>query len=276
MGAEVIKIEPPEGEPTRKLGPFLGDVPHPERSLFFWQFNASKRSITLNLEEEEGRALFLRLIAKADGVVESLEPGYLEGLGLGYPALSARHPGLVMTSITPFGQSGPYRGYKACELVLAALGGQMHLNGEPDTPPLKTFGRQTYHLASLFAAIGTLLALRHRHASGKGQLIDVSIQECVTAALDHALVRYFYEGVLAQRQGSQHWSGGFRLFPCRDGYILLSLFQDWETLVEWLESEGMAEDLTEEKWKERQARIEGPLPMGQGRLGCGACEQRSA
>lgn len=257
MGAEVIRIEPPGGDRTRKLGPFLGDVPHPERSLFFWQHNASKRSITLNLEEEAGRTLFLRLVDKADGVVESLEPGYLEGLGLGYTALSARQPDLVMTSITPFGQSGPRRSYKASELVLAALGGQVYLNGEPDTPPLKPFGFQAYHLASLYATAGTLLALRHRHASGVGQYIDVSIQECVAASLDHTLVRYFYEDIVAKRQGSQHWSRGFRLFPCRDGYILLSLSQDWEVLMEWLDSEGMAQDLKEDKWKERQARLDG-------------------
>jgi benzylsuccinate CoA-transferase BbsE subunit len=189
--------------------------------------------------------------------VESRAPGYLEALGLGYSTLSARQPGLVMTSITPFGQDGPRRGYRACDLVLAALGGQAPLNGEPDAPPLKLYGNQTYHLASLYATTGILLALMHRRATGKGQYIDVSIQECVAAGLDHALVRYFSDGVVSRRQGSQHWTRGFRLFPCRDGYVLLSFFQDWEVLVEWLESEGMAGDLTDEKWRSRETRLNG-------------------
>ncbi|MBM2832751.1 MAG: CoA transferase, partial [Dehalococcoidia bacterium] len=257
MGAEVIRIEAPGGDPTRNLGPFSGDILHPDKSLFFWQYNLSKRSITLNLQTEEGRSLFLKLVGKADGLVESHEPGYLEALGLGYSTLSARQPGLVMASITPFGQDGPRRGWKACDLILAALGGQAYLNGEPDTPPLKLYGNQTYHLASLYATTGIFLALTHRRASGKGQYIDVSVQECVASGLDHTLVRYFSEGVVSRRQGSQHWTRGFRLFPCRDGYVLLSLFRDWEVLVEWLESEGMAGDLTDEKWRSGETRLDG-------------------
>ena len=136
------------------------------------------------------------------------------------------------------------------------MGGQLYLNGEPEKPPLKAFGNQSYYLASIFAAIGVMLALWHRHASGKGQHIDISLQECTAAALDHSLVRYFYEGVVAKRRGSLHWNGAFRVFPAKDGYLLLSLFHQWETLVEWLESEGMAGDLTDEKWRDRDYRLE--------------------
>ncbi|HEX9976202.1 MAG TPA: CaiB/BaiF CoA-transferase family protein, partial [Dehalococcoidales bacterium] len=161
---------------------------------------------------------------------------------------------LVMASITGFGQGGPYRDYKSCDIVASALGGQLYVSGEPESP-LKPFGAQSYYLASLFAAIGVLLALWQRHTSGRGQYIDVSLQECVAATLDHVLVRYFYEGAVARRQGSLHWNGAFRLFPCRDGHILLSLFQQWETLVEWLDSEGMAEDLTDKEWRDRQFRL---------------------
>jgi crotonobetainyl-CoA:carnitine CoA-transferase CaiB-like acyl-CoA transferase len=137
------------------------------------------------------------------------------------------------------------------------MGGQMYVCGEPQLPPLKPFGHQTYYTACLLAAIGILLALQNRHSSGRGQHIDISLQECVAATLDHVLVRYFYEGVVAKRQGSLHWNNAFRIFPCRDGYILLSLNQQWETLAEWLVSEGMAEDFADEKWRDREERSRG-------------------
>jgi len=162
-----------------------------------------------------------------------------------------------MASITNFGQSGPYRDYKSCDMVACALGGQMYVCGEPQTPPLKPFGNQAYYSACLLAAIGILLALWNRHTTGKGQYIDISVPECVSATLDHVLVRYFYQGVVAKRQGSLHWNNAFRIFPCQDGYILLSLFQQWATLVEWLDAEGMAEDLTDKKWLNPDLRLAG-------------------
>jgi crotonobetainyl-CoA:carnitine CoA-transferase CaiB-like acyl-CoA transferase len=241
MGAEVIRIEKPGGS---------------ARSLFFWVSNLGKQAITLNIEVEPGREILKRLVKAADVLVGSEPPGYLEALGLGYPELSRINPRLVMASVTDFGQSGPYRNYKSCDIVASALGGQIYVCGEAESPPLKPFGDQSYYLASIFAAIGILLALWSRHTSGKGQHIDISLLECVAATLDHVLVRYFYQGVVAKRQGSLHWNGAFRIFPCRDGYVLLSLFQHWETLVEWLESEGMAEDLTDEKWLDRGYRLQ--------------------
>jgi len=140
-------------------------------------------------------------------------------------------------------------------MVACALGGQMYVCGEPETPPLKPFGNQAYYSASIFAAIGILMTVWNRHTTGRGQHIDISMQECVAATLDHALVRYFYQGEVAKRQGSLYWNNAFRVSPCRDGYILLSLFQQWETLVEWLDAEGMAEDLTDEKWLDREERL---------------------
>ena len=191
---------------------------------------------------------------KADVLAESHPPRYLEKLGLGYSKLAKINPHLVMASITPFGQEGPYRDYRSSDLVASAMGGQLYVNGEPGKPPLKLFGNQSYYLTSLFAAIGVLLALWSRHSSGRGQHIDISLQECVAAALDHVLVRYFYQDEVAKRQGSLHWNNAFRVFPAKDGYVLLSLFYQWETLVEWLASEGMAEDLTDEKWQDRDYR----------------------
>ncbi len=196
-----------------------------------------------------------RLVETADVLVENFVPGYLPSLGLGYAQLAQLNPRLVMASITPFGQSGPYRDYKSCDIVASALGGQMYVCGEPSSPPLKPFGNQSYYLGSLLAAIGVLLALWHRRSSGKGQHIDVSLQECVASALDHVLVRYFYQRAVSKRRGSLYWNGAFNVFACKDGYILLSLFHQWETLVEWLASEGMAEDLTHKKWLDRDYRF---------------------
>jgi crotonobetainyl-CoA:carnitine CoA-transferase CaiB-like acyl-CoA transferase len=242
MGAEVIRIEKPGGGSAR--------------SPFFWATNLGKRAITLNMELEPGQEIFKRLVAVADVLVESQPPGYLEALGLGYPQLVQINPRLVVASITDFGQSGPYRDYKSCDMVASAFGGQMYVCGEAESPPLKPFGNQSYYLASIFAAIGVLLTLWSRHTSGRGQHIDISLQECVAATLDHVLVRYFYQDVVAKRQGGLHWNSAFRIFPCRDGYILFSLFQQWETLVEWLASEGMAEDLTDKKWLDRDYRLQ--------------------
>ena len=242
MGAEVVKVEKAGGGSTGKP--------------VFEADNLGKRSITLDLEVEPGQEIFRLLVKTADVVIESYQPGYLGTLGLDYNELGKANPWLVMASITDFGQDGPYRDYKSDDLVASALGGQMYVCGEPQLPPLKPFGHQAYYSACLFAAIGILLALWNRHSAVWGQHVDISIQECVAATLDHVLVRYFYEGVVAERQGSLHWNNAFRIFPCQDGYILLSLFQQWETLVEWLDGAGMAEDLTDKKWLDREKRFE--------------------
>ena len=133
MGADVVKVEKPGGEPSRRIGPFLGDIPHPERSLPFWYYNTSKRGITLNLETSKGQKLFKQLVGIVDIIVETSPPGYLEGLGLAYEDLNQLNPRLIMTSITNFGQTGPYRDYHSCDIVASALGGQLYVCGGPDT-----------------------------------------------------------------------------------------------------------------------------------------------
>jgi crotonobetainyl-CoA:carnitine CoA-transferase CaiB-like acyl-CoA transferase len=212
--------------------------------------------IHIGLSEKSTLERFREQVKNANVLIESFPPGHLPSLGLGYKDLRQLNPGLIMVSITPFGQTGPYQDFKAYDFTVQALGGWLSVTGEPDAP-LKLFGNQAYATASLFTANGILLALWHRHTTGRGQYIDISILECAAATLDHVLVRYFYEGIVSGRQGSLHWNNAFRVFRCKDGYALLSLHMHWDTLVEWLASEGMAADLTDKKWRDREARIKG-------------------
>jgi len=255
LGAYVIKVEKPGGDSSRKIGPFLENLTHPERSLFFHYNNTNKLGITLNIENSAGREIFFRLIKRADVVVETFPTGYLEELGLGFEVLSEINPGLILVSVAGFGQNGPRSKYKSCDLVASAFGGQMFVSGSSSTPPLKPFGEQSYYTASLFAAIGILLALRKRVHTGRGEHIDISLQESVASTLDQVMVRYLYEQIIPKRQGSLHWNYSFCILPCRDGHILMAPFQQWETLVEWMDSEGMAENLTDEKWSEEEYRL---------------------
>ncbi len=193
------------------------------------------------------------LLPNADVFIESFPPGYLSSRGLGYEELVVINPGLIMVSVTPFGQTGPCKDFKASDLTLQAMGGWMSVTGEPEAP-LKLAGNQAYHAASLFAVNGVLLALRHRSATGRGQHLDISILECVAASLDFVLPRFFYAGTVSGRQGSLHWNNAFRVFPCKDGYVHLSIHRDWDTLVALLAAEGMAEDLTGAGWRDRDER----------------------
>jgi benzylsuccinate CoA-transferase BbsE subunit len=254
MGADVVKVEPPGGDPGRKVGPFLGGAVHPEKSLSFWYSNTSKRGITLDIESRRGQEILRDLARTADVVLEGFSPGYLRELTLDYAALVRTNARLTVTSISNFGQTGPRRDYASCDIVSSALGGQMHVCGDADTPPLTPYGEQACLVASLFGAIGTLMALYHRHSSGRGQHVDISMHECVAGVIEHVNMRHFFEGVVAKRQGSLHWDNAFRVFPCRDGHVLLSLFREWDTVVEWLDSEGMAADLKEERWREPEVR----------------------
>jgi len=254
LGAEVIKIEKYDGDPSRRIGPFLNGKRDPEHSLSFWYHNSGKIGIKLDLKEDRGP--FLSLAGQSDVVVETFVPGYLDRIDIGYETLRAKNPGLILASITGFGQTGPYSKYKSCDLVASACGGQMYVCGSPSKEPLKAYGFQPYYLASLFAAIGIILSLRWRRYSGRGQHIDVSLQEAVAAALEHVMVRYFHEGFVPRRQGSLHWNGSSDLFPCKDGYALLSFNREWETLVELLDRQSMAADFKRPEWLNEAYRRE--------------------
>ncbi len=251
LGADVIKIEKPGGDPSRRIGPFWEDAPHPEQSLFFFYHNTNKRGITLNLEHPTGKEIFYKLLKGADVLIETFPPGYFAGLGFG--ALSEIHPQLISVSITGFGQNGPAHQHQSCDLVAAATGGQMHVSGSPSFPPLKAFGEQSFYAASLYGAIAIMFALRKRVQRGRGEQIEISLQESVASTSGDVIVRYFDERSVPQRRGSLY-GDSFCILPCRDGYLLLSISQQWETLVEWMDGEGMAGDLTHEKWKNEEYR----------------------
>ena len=256
MGADVIKVEPPEGDAARRIGPFLDNKPHPERSLLFWFYNTSKRGITLDLNQHAGQELLKQLAAKADVLVESAAPGTLARLGLGYDELKQLNPNLVLTSITPFGQTGPYADYRSSDLVAEALGGMIWTNGFPDEPPLHAMGLQAYHSASFFAALGTLLALLTRDSLGEGQWVDVSIQEAVAGAVEH-IAPFYHQGLgVETRRGSLHWSRYFRVARCRDGYVMHCSLGDWTSLVEWVKGDGKAQDLEDARWEDLVYRRE--------------------
>lgn len=256
MGACVIKIEKPGGDTSRNIGPFWKDSPHPERSLFFWFNNTNKLGITLNLERGSGREIFCRLLTKVDAVVETFPPGYLSRLGLGFKVLREINPGIILVSVTGFGQTGPHSTYKSCDLIASAMGGQMYVTGDPSVSPLKAYGEQSYYTASLFAAIGILIALRKRNKRGKGEHIDISLQESVASTLEHVMIRYLHDHTIPERQGGLYWNNEFCILPCSDGFILLTLFQQWETLIEWMDTEGMAGDLMDEEWSDEQYRLD--------------------
>ncbi len=171
LGMEVIKVEPPGGDPARNIGPFYHHQPHPEKSLFWFFLNLNKRGITLNLDTEDGRQIFKRLAQKVDLIIESFPVGFLGRLGLSYSDLSQVNRQIILTSITGFGQTGPYKDFKAPDLVVMAMGGEMNLTGDPDRPPLRIGVPQAYLHAGAEAASACLAALWHREMEGEGQYI---------------------------------------------------------------------------------------------------------
>jgi benzylsuccinate CoA-transferase BbsE subunit len=250
MGADVIKVEPPGGDAARRIGPFLDDQPHPDRSLFFWFYNLNKRSLTLDLNTAQGIEVFTRLAQSADVMIESFAPGHLAHLGIGWERLHQINPALILCSIAPFGQTGPWRDYQANDSVLAALGGMLYVCGYPEQTPVRPLGLQAYHPGSYYAAIGIVGALFARAQNGLGQWVDLSIQEATASAVEHLAGRYFGENDIPRRYGTMHWFHGFRVARCRNGYVMHSISGDWETLLEWVKSDGKAGELTQPQWND--------------------------
>ena len=238
LGADVVLVEPPDGSPSRQMAPFAGGEPHAEKGIYFLSFNTNKRSLVLDLESASGRERFRHLALRADVVLECFPPDYLDSLKLGYNDLAAEAPGLVFTSITPFGQTGPYRHFKANDLVLNAIGGYVFTEGEPDGTPVAQPHYQTYQLAGLHAAFATLMALRHRDSTGEGQQVDVAVHEVIASCQMH-LRDYTAQLDLGSRWGSLPGPKG-GLYPtsnyrCQDGWVVIAMTSEraWSTLAEW-------------------------------------------
>jgi benzylsuccinate CoA-transferase BbsE subunit len=243
LGADVILVEPPDGTALRGEPPFVaGCDGDPEASLRFLAYNTSKRSVALDLGQAAGQEILRDLADTADLLIETDPPGWAAARGIGYTDLAQRDPRLVVTSITPFGQDGPYSGYPADDLTCLAFGGLLSLGGYADGPPVQAAGQQAYAAASVFAAVASMLALLQAEASGQGQHVDVSVQECVVMGLETAIQAYDLEGQVRGRTGGITRRAGQGIFPCRDGHVFLLATglgeQFWVGLLDWLDDEG--------------------------------------
>ncbi len=236
LGADVIKIEPPGGDPGRHQSPFIDEAGQASISLPFVHANLNKRSCVLDLDHREGQARFRALAAQADVVVstDGIETWAGRGVDLGH--LAPLSPSLVWTAMTPFGLSGPYRDYAGNNLIAEAMGGLMSIQGDDAKPPCVSPFGQGHHLASLHAAFGTLLALWERRSSGLGQVVEVSIQE-VVAHIHFTLVRYTHSREIIRRPGVRNPITPNGYYPCKDGHVFISLFMphQWDRLAALLE-----------------------------------------
>jgi len=261
LGADVIKVEPPEGDPGRSMPPFAGDVPHNEKSLHFLHRNANKRGLTTNLQTPEGIALLKNLVKTADVLVENLSPDYMKNLGLDYSVLREINPGLIMASISEFGPSGPYKDYKGSNLVQFAMSGVMITSGFPGKAPCLIPGSQAYDSASLIAAIGVLSALYMRGTTGKGQHIETSVHEAsriglypwILATYTH-LMNEVPEGGVPPEIETRRGDSIYPVFPCKDGFIRLIALtsRQWDAMVRVL---GSPEVLLLPEWRNFVYRI---------------------
>lgn len=242
LGADVIHIEPPGGDPLRRVGPFFGNRPGPERSLPYLYYNGGKRSLVVDLDHQEGRQVLRRLCAQADLFIESCAPGYLDGIGLSYDGLSHDNPRLVQTSITLFGHSGPLSGAPGSELTCAALSGFLYLAGVDNDKPVRAPDNQTYRMAEAYGAVGSAIALFHARRTGQGQRVDVPCIEAGAMALENAAQFWDLEGKIRRGRGRE--AGTATIHRCADGYIALVAIMGknkvmWDPFVNWMAKEGV-------------------------------------
>lgn len=280
LGADVIKIERPGGDPSRQIGGFWGDSPDPEKSLYWFAYNSNKRGITLDIESAEGRELFIKLVKTADFVIESFPPGYMDALGLGYSKLSGINKGIIMASITPFGTEEPYRDYKDSDIVVMGMSGTLYQTGEPDGPPVHISIPQACLHAGLDAAVGAMIAYHYREMTGEGQHVDVSMQQSAAwfqanAVPTWELNKRNLKRSGAFRAGMSRQVGQRQVWPCKDGFVFFNVIggrtgaKSLSALVAWMEADGGATDfLRNMDWdnfdmftvtKEEMDNISGPV-----------------
>jgi crotonobetainyl-CoA:carnitine CoA-transferase CaiB-like acyl-CoA transferase len=248
FGARVIKIEPPlHGDPGRQLGPFPNNRPHPEKSGLFLHLNTNKESVTLNLKRLRGRQLFVKLLEYADIVVENFRPGVMRNLQLDYPLLRRVKPNVVMTSISNFGQSGPYRDWRAQDLTLYAMGGEMYSSGATDRDPLKQAPELTLFQGGSVAATATMIGVFSARRHHIGQHLDISLFETQAGSIDRrltSLVAYQYNG--ASPGPEDPIPVGIMpsgVYPCQDGFVDMRVnFRWWDRLVAMMDMPELHED----------------------------------
>jgi len=251
-GAEVIKVERPGvGDPARRMGPFFQDDPHPEKSGLFLHLNTNKKGVTLNLKTATGRKMLKELAKDADILIESFSPRVMAGLGLDYPSLEQVNPRLLMVSISSFGQTGPYRDFKATEIVEYAMGGEMYSTGMAGREPLKLGGNVVQYQAGTVAAVSTMGALFAASSSGEGQHVDVSIMETQAGSTDRRIIyllSYACAGVMTTRWPPPREAVRMLImpqgvYPCKDGFInTLSLPQWWPRYLEAMDMPELKDD----------------------------------
>ena len=253
FGADVIKIEPPGGSPTRRIGPFYKDIAHPEKSLFWFAYSANKRGITLDIEKADGREVFKRLVKTADIVLESFPPGYMDSLCLGYTGLCLVKPDIILTSITPYGQEGPKSKYKGSDLTVWAASVVHWIAGDPDRAPTWISWPCAGLNGGIHGVIASLFALWHREMTGEGQHVDAPIQPWL---LQHTTGSYWWWECMRldiprmgpRMRGARATATMIR--PCKDGYVhclfgggaAAGMAASSKRLVQWMDEEGMAPD----------------------------------
>ena len=254
-GAEVIKVEPPTGDVTRQSPPFISDVPGIERSSYFLFYNTNKKSVTVDLETSEGQVVFKKLAASADVLIESFPVNYMQSLGLDYDSLRQVNPGLIMASITPFGQTGPWKDYKSTDLISLAASGFMQITGDPDGPPLRQGNEQSHFPGAQHAATAIMGALFYRDMQdGRGQYIDVSMQEAmITYYTDaHPALAYIQRGENVTRVGTNSTLViPLGAYPSKDGWISAGIItpREWENLSNWMFEVTGNEEILNEDYK---------------------------
>jgi crotonobetainyl-CoA:carnitine CoA-transferase CaiB-like acyl-CoA transferase len=258
LGADIIKIERPEGDPGRGIPPFAGDTPHPEKSLHFLHRNANKRGVTLRLDTVEGSNILKRLVKTADVLVDNSPPDYMGGLGLDYSVLSEINPGLIMASMTEFGHSGPYKERKGSNLVDFALSGIMITSGYPGKEPCLLPGSPAYDAASVHASVSIVAAIYMRGTTGQGQYIDTPVHVTSRTGLYPWIIpNYSYAlnpggppPTSENRMGAQIYP----VYPCKDGFIRIIALtpRQWDALMRVLDNPDV---LQTEEWRSFMYRI---------------------
>ena len=271
LGADVVRVDPPNGDAEHSPGPFFAGEPDQNQSLYRWHYHTNKRSILLDIESSSERKVFDSLLSAADVLVDTYRPSEATALGLDGPRLRQDYPALVHTTITGFGPDGPYIDYKATDIVALAMGGLMAITGFPEDPPNQLGGEQAYHMASLHAAVGTLLALLSRDLDGAGRDVQVAMQDCVSmATLQTANFNdYTWHGIVRSRTGlnnpfsveqppSERRRVHGPLYACKDGWIAYSGHAApplaWSNFVAWLSGYGAEQELGDPRFEDPDVR----------------------